>query len=610
MRTKLACIFLGVTLSLVFLETGLRVIGHVHGFQARSRELQTGMARGQLGVLCMGDSFVYGMGASLPESFPQQLELLLRKRKNTVSVYNRGMSGENTYTLLQKLPRCLDWFKPEVLVLLIGGSNQWNLLGFSEYQRPRSLLESGAVFLYHLKIYKFLVLIREQIRTHNDQAIRSLLEQPVSGNGRVCTRVEYPQESVVIKEAGVIGDRSESLFQQGWYYAKRRNYARAIPLFLRGIQRDPWDANNYFGIAQCYLSQDKYRQALAWARNGASRHPRASILYWLVGNIYYHQKDFQNALVWFRKGIQINPCDGRAYSSVGKICLRLGEIDKARVWFLKGSEISPSDPFTQISLGKFYCYIREFDEAMKVYQGLSGQRSMAAARFLGMGLVAQQTGDFEEAMRLFRISLKYNSYNSDVYFAVAKTLFMQNKNTEGAWWVYAGISQGQTTSFGFQDVFFHAYKHTGNKRSILEYLKKMDKNLGKDMMSGQVQASAGDEGKKKILEWVRADVERIISLCKKRGIALILCNYPEKYYGRKHSVSVILKEVALRHNVPIVDNEEAFRALGLESKDYYSHDEHCNAKGYALIARNIYTVLIERYPKLFLADYKDNLINR
>src|SRR4051812_37239704 len=53
-------------------------------------------------VLCLGDSFTYGLGASDPaKSYPRQLETLLHQRGLEWRVVNGGWPGRNSRDLLQ-----------------------------------------------------------------------------------------------------------------------------------------------------------------------------------------------------------------------------------------------------------------------------------------------------------------------------------------------------------------------------------------------------------------------------------------------------------------------------------------------------------------------------
>ncbi|MFC2091841.1 SGNH/GDSL hydrolase family protein [Elusimicrobiota bacterium] len=74
-------------------------------------------------ILCIGESYVEGMGASDEAlySFPMQLEKMLKTRyplKN-ISVYNLGIGGVLAERIFKNMDFNLNYFKPDIVILLM-----------------------------------------------------------------------------------------------------------------------------------------------------------------------------------------------------------------------------------------------------------------------------------------------------------------------------------------------------------------------------------------------------------------------------------------------------------------------------------------------------------
>jgi lysophospholipase L1-like esterase len=78
-------------------------------------------------LLCIGDSFTYGLGASGPGgAYPAQLGAILEERApGEFAVVNGGWPGQTSAAVLQRLPRQLARHRPTHVVVLVGYNDRW-----------------------------------------------------------------------------------------------------------------------------------------------------------------------------------------------------------------------------------------------------------------------------------------------------------------------------------------------------------------------------------------------------------------------------------------------------------------------------------------------------
>ncbi|HEU0045960.1 arylesterase [Sphingomonas sp.] len=76
-------------------------------------------------ILALGDSLTAGYGLQPHESFPRQLEVLLRERHPQATVVNAGVSGDTSAGGLARLPRVLARLsaKPDLAIVELGAND-------------------------------------------------------------------------------------------------------------------------------------------------------------------------------------------------------------------------------------------------------------------------------------------------------------------------------------------------------------------------------------------------------------------------------------------------------------------------------------------------------
>lgn len=118
---------------LIFAECGMRLIKSA--ISVKAKDVKAGQKVGDcksIGIITIGDSMTFGLGAEKHQSYPNQLESFwkLQYPSAKLKVYNLGVAGSNTseqFTFLKNFIRSSRRAKPDFALILLGVNNRWNL---------------------------------------------------------------------------------------------------------------------------------------------------------------------------------------------------------------------------------------------------------------------------------------------------------------------------------------------------------------------------------------------------------------------------------------------------------------------------------------------------
>jgi len=170
----------------LLLEAGLQVAAAV--LRATGRERPTAWSTGHRRIVCIGDANTYGLWLERSDSYPAQLESRWNERVGSppIEVLNLGLPGTNSSRLRRDLPRILETFEPDAVLLLVGANDFWSSpFEFDEDSEPptRSFLAK------HSRVYKRLLMSR---RSHDRRELD--VDHDPAGPARGRNRITFGDE--------------------------------------------------------------------------------------------------------------------------------------------------------------------------------------------------------------------------------------------------------------------------------------------------------------------------------------------------------------------------------------------------------------------------------
>jgi len=216
---------------LVILEIGMRITGYLynqyHNPDAHARIED--FNKGKFNILCLGDSFTFGAGALPDNSYPRQLERLLRRNTGKdIRVINAGRLGDTSSLLLKNFRKDLARYNPDIAIVMIGINNFWNLEDSSYFilKNKAGYLEKIDSALSHLRVYKLIKIGYLNFENNKKESLKRI-------------RIEINKKSLRFSTLG------EKLFLKGKYNLAKRALERAQALDKNNYQAYFWLVHTY-----------------------------------------------------------------------------------------------------------------------------------------------------------------------------------------------------------------------------------------------------------------------------------------------------------------------------------------------------------------------------
>lgn len=237
----------GIITSMIVIEISMRVCG----FFLENRNVSPPPVAGtQYRILCLGDSFVYGIGADEHHSFPAQLADILNTKQSdkTYRVFNEGFPGDTTHRVLEKLQPGIEKVKPQLVILLCGGANLWKAgyVSAIDYFPITDKLLKIAVFRFFTLI---LGNLHDKICVVPDERYRNFLRYGSEGGdvqATVTTAYGYAaageadKAQQLLQEAITAMPLNSCLYEaSGILYEYGRQYDEALRCLMKSVEMAP-----------------------------------------------------------------------------------------------------------------------------------------------------------------------------------------------------------------------------------------------------------------------------------------------------------------------------------------------------------------------------------
>ncbi|MDP2652901.1 MAG: tetratricopeptide repeat protein [Candidatus Omnitrophota bacterium] len=321
---KILLVILGVVLTIVLLEAGLRLGGFVFSF-LQERGNRVNLQGDAIRVLCVGDSMTALGGRN---SYPTQLEEILKSSLpgRNLRVINKGLVAKGSADVLARLPENLNRYRPAIVVVMVGINDRGGPV------RENAFSGGVVFFLENFRVYHFFQLLGQHVR------------------GKI--------------------HGAPSLADSAAQTAEPEKPPRPL--------KDPRELETY--IRQLDETRAEFRESFKratrpeekahFARAAETVKLRQGILLVALGRHYRIRSDFAESDRYFQMAIAHDPRNYSAYVEMGRSLEDQGHCDKAVVFFQKAVEVNANTVLASMGLARCYEAMGQDARAGEIYQAL------------------------------------------------------------------------------------------------------------------------------------------------------------------------------------------------------------------------------------------------
>ncbi|MFC2048741.1 tetratricopeptide repeat protein [Elusimicrobiota bacterium] len=307
-RQKVFWTVLGLILSALLLEIGLRIGGYVSLFPGEQRYISLSEQKDKYRILCLGECMTESQWTDLLQ---EKLDL---EEKGRFSVINKGIGATNTGAILLKFRQNIEKYRPHMIISMMGvNDNERSIIV------PVNPFENKTMFsiIKSLEIYKLARLIKWSI-------FKKIKAENKRNNYKL---TDYARQKAIEEESR---NKSTKYLEMGQDYEREEKYREAEEAFKKALSLSPKDLGVYAQLGQFYTERGKSETGERFLEKAIAIDPENANLHIQLGRSFVDQKKYKKAKKSFKAALLIDPyneyaTDGLISIHQAKLCKEISE---------------------------------------------------------------------------------------------------------------------------------------------------------------------------------------------------------------------------------------------------------------------------------------------
>ena len=199
-----------------------------------------------------------------------------------------------------------------------------------------------------------------------------------------------------------------------------RQYGEASVYLKEAVAIDPRNLELLLTLGHCYLWTKQFDAALGVYKQILLINPDSAEADMIAGEALDEKGDAGGAVQQFRAAVRANPKEPNVHFGLAYLLWTLKHYEEAVPEFLTELQNDPRNYQAMIYLGDTYVRIAAYDKAGEILRKAAASQSSVSLIHLDLGIVYQETGDNDHAVRELKETVRMEPDNVNAHFRLAQ----------------------------------------------------------------------------------------------------------------------------------------------------------------------------------------------
>lgn len=208
---------------------------------------------------------------------------------------------------------------------------------------------------------------------------------------------------------------ANSLTDLGLLYKQQGRLSDARKTLDQAAQLPPNSVALLLDLAQVADEQKDYTGALGYLAHARDLEPQNASIHFFWGMVSVQLNLAEEAYRALKKAVSLDPNNAYYNYAIGAVALQREDAGEAIPYFQKYCQLKPNDPRGRLALGSAYFASHDDDNAQKTIKPVANDPVTAAGAHYYLGRIANQQGNYPEAISQLQIALKVEPNYADAW---------------------------------------------------------------------------------------------------------------------------------------------------------------------------------------------------